>query len=32
MQQQIDAGVLNIGYVEAGPTDGPRAVVDVDAY
>jgi pimeloyl-ACP methyl ester carboxylesterase len=21
--QQIDAGVLNVGYVEAGPTDGP---------
>src|SRR6478736_2515722 len=25
--QQIDAGLLNVGYVEAGPTDGPAVVL-----
>src|ERR1700709_1700522 len=25
--KQIDAGVLNVGYVEAGPVDGPVAVL-----
>jgi pimeloyl-ACP methyl ester carboxylesterase len=25
--KQVDAGVLNIGYVESGPTDGPVAVL-----
>jgi pimeloyl-ACP methyl ester carboxylesterase len=25
--QQIDAGVLNIGYAEAGPTDGPAVLL-----
>ncbi|THD70620.1 MAG: alpha/beta hydrolase [Bradyrhizobium sp.] len=25
--KQIDAGVLNIGYAEAGPTDGPVAIL-----
>ena len=25
--KQIDAGVLNVGYVEAGPIDGPAAVL-----
>src|SRR4051812_22886161 len=25
--KQIDAGVLNVGYVEAGPADGPVAVL-----
>jgi pimeloyl-ACP methyl ester carboxylesterase len=25
--QQIDAGVLNIGYAEAGPTDGPAVIL-----
>ncbi|WGD55168.1 alpha/beta hydrolase [Bradyrhizobium sp. CB1650] len=25
--KQIDAGVLNVGYVEAGPTDGPAAIL-----
>src|SRR5918995_1434614 len=24
--KQIDAGVLNVGYAEAGPTDGPAAI------
>ena len=23
--RQVDAGVLNVGYAEAGPTDGPAA-------
>src|SRR5438874_10487803 len=25
--KQIDAGVLNVGYAEAGPSDGPAAVL-----
>src|SRR5436309_983476 len=25
--KQIDAGVLNVGYVEAGPSDGPPVVL-----
>jgi pimeloyl-ACP methyl ester carboxylesterase len=25
--KQVDAGVLNVGYVESGPTDGPVAVL-----
>ena len=25
--KQIDAGVLNVGYVEAGPTDGPAVIL-----
>ena len=25
--QQIDAGVLNVGYAEAGPTDGPAVIL-----
>jgi pimeloyl-ACP methyl ester carboxylesterase len=25
--QQIDAGVLNVGYAETGPTDGPAAIL-----
>lgn len=25
--KQIDAGVLNVGYAEAGPTDGPAVVL-----
>jgi pimeloyl-ACP methyl ester carboxylesterase len=25
--KQVDAGVLNVGYAEAGPTDGPAVVV-----
>jgi hypothetical protein len=25
--KQIDAGVLNVGYAEAGPTDGPAAIL-----
>jgi pimeloyl-ACP methyl ester carboxylesterase len=25
--KQIDAGVLNVGYAEDGPTDGPAAVL-----
>ena len=25
--RQIDAGVLNIGYIEAGPADGPAAIL-----
>src|SRR5215216_5889955 len=25
--KQIDAGVLNIGYAEAGPTDGPAVIL-----
>ena len=25
--QQIDAGLLNVGYVEAGPADGPAVVL-----
>ena len=25
--QQIDAGLLNVGYVEAGPVDGPAVVL-----
>ena len=25
--KQIDAGVLNVGYVEAGPTDGPVVIL-----
>ncbi|MET7864653.1 alpha/beta fold hydrolase [Micromonospora taraxaci] len=25
--QQIDAGVLNVGYVDAGPPDGPAAIL-----
>jgi pimeloyl-ACP methyl ester carboxylesterase len=25
--KQIDAGVLNVGYVEAGPVDGPAAIL-----
>ena len=25
--QQIDAGILNVGYAEAGPTDGPAAIL-----
>ena len=25
--QQIDAGALNVGYAEAGPSDGPAAVL-----
>jgi pimeloyl-ACP methyl ester carboxylesterase len=25
--QQIDAGLLNVGYLEAGPTDGPAVVL-----
>jgi pimeloyl-ACP methyl ester carboxylesterase len=25
--QQIDAGVLNVGYAEAGPTDGPAVML-----
>ena len=24
---QIDAGVLNVGYVDAGPSDGPAVVL-----
>jgi len=24
---QIDAGLLNVGYVDAGPTDGPAVVL-----
>jgi pimeloyl-ACP methyl ester carboxylesterase len=24
---QVEAGVLDVGYVEAGPTDGPAAVL-----
>jgi hypothetical protein len=25
--KQVDAGVLDVGYVEAGPTDGPTAIL-----
>src|ERR671921_955021 len=25
--KQIDAGVLNVGYAEAGPTDGPAVIL-----
>ena len=25
--KQVDAGVLNVGYAEAGPADGPAAVL-----
>jgi pimeloyl-ACP methyl ester carboxylesterase len=25
--KQIDAGVLNVGYAEAGPADGPAAIL-----
>ena len=25
--KQIDAGVLNVGYAEAGPSDGPAAIL-----
>ena len=25
--QQIDAGVLNVGYAEAGPSDGPAVIL-----
>src|SRR5216683_7057277 len=25
--QQIDAGVLNVGYAEVGPTDGPAVIL-----
>ena len=25
--QQIDAGVLNVGYAEAGPADGPAVIL-----
>ena len=25
--RQIDAGVLNVGYVEAGPADGPAVLL-----
>jgi hypothetical protein len=36
--KQIDAGLLSVGYAEAGPADGrapqafARAIVDVDGY
>jgi pimeloyl-ACP methyl ester carboxylesterase len=36
--RQIDAGVLNVGYVDAGPTDGPAVVLlhgwpyDIQSY
>ena len=25
--KQMDAGVLNVGYAEAGPTDGPAVIL-----
>ena len=25
--QQVDAGVLNVGYAEAGPADGPAVLL-----
>ena len=25
--KQIDAGVLNVGYVESGPSDGPAVLL-----
>ena len=25
--KQVDAGVLNVGYAEAGPIDGPTAIL-----
>lgn len=25
--KQIDAGVLNVGYVDAGPADGPAVIL-----
>jgi hypothetical protein len=30
--KQIDAGLLNVGYAEAGPADGTTVVVEVDGY
>jgi hypothetical protein len=32
LTEQIDAGVLNVGYAETGPTPGPAVILLLNAH